>query len=75
MNVTLFYVGGKPEIVDAACDRVPAALPCSSIDELIEHLDGLEPVAPQIPARVKGPLSRVTAETRAARAGRGRAVR
>lgn len=75
MNVTLFYVGGKPEIVDAACDRVPAALPCSSIDELIEHLDGLEPIAPQVPSRVKGPLSRVTAETRAARAGRGRAVR
>lgn len=72
MSVKLFYIGGKPEVVDAACDRVPMALPCASLDELIEHLDGLEPPMPVTPVKVKGPLSRVTAETRAAKAGRSK---
>lgn len=72
MSVKLFYIGGKPEVIDAACDRVPTALPCSSLDELIEHLDGLEPPVPVVPTKVKGPLSRVTAATRAAKSGRSK---
>lgn len=72
MSVKLFYIGGKPEVIDAACDRVPMALPCSSVDELIEHLDGLEPPAPPAPVKVKGPLKSVTAATRAAKAGKGK---
>lgn len=70
MSVKLFYIGGKPEVIDAACDRVPTALPCASLEELVEHLDGLEPPAPAVPVKVKGPLSSVTAAARAAKAGR-----
>lgn len=70
MGVKLFYVGGKQDVVDLACDRVPAALPCATVEELVEHLEGLEPVVRTPPPKVKGPLSRVTAATRAAKAGR-----
>lgn len=70
MNVKLFFIGGKQDVVDLACDRVPAALACANIEELIEHLDGIEPPAPMVPAKVKGPLARVTAATRAAKSGR-----
>ncbi len=70
MNVKLFFIGGKQDVVDLASDRVPAALACVDVEELLEHLDGIEPPAPVVPAKVKGPLSRVTAATRAAKSGR-----
>jgi hypothetical protein len=73
MNVKLFFLGGKQDVVDLACDRVPAALACASIEELLEHLDGIEPPVPVVPAKVKGPLARVTAATRAAKSGRPKA--